>query len=376
MSQRIILTGGGTGGHIFPLIAVAEELKNEARQKGIDLGLELLGDGQIFLELARQSGLVFHRVISPKWRRYLSFRNFTDLLKLPLGFLQALFYVWRFMPDIIFAKGGYASLLPSLIAKLMFIPLVIHETDAVPGATNVFLSRFSRKIFIAMENAKGYFNESKIELVGNPLRSGILSGGGKAAALDAFSLKPDKPTVLITGASQGAQKINEILVLALVELAKNFQIIHQTGQKNFDEVNKIVSAIVKEAQNSYGQAILDNYRAYPFLGLREMSLAYAACDVIVSRSGGSQIFEAAAVAKPTILIPLASSSRNHQLANAQEAAKFGAVVIEEANLTAHILINEITKAYANRESLSTKIKQFAKPEAAKTVAQNLLDMII
>lgn len=373
MAYRILLTGGGTGGHVYPLVAVAEELQKQARQNGIDLELTLLGEGELLQKIADDISIPFKDIISPKWRRYASLQNLFDIFKTPVGFFQSLFYVWRFMPDVIFSKGGYGSFLPSFVGRLLMIPLVIHESDAIPGKANLWLGKFADKIFVAMDGAKKYFNENKTEWVGNPIRQGLLNVTDRAAAISAFGFNPAKPAILITGASQGAQKINEILLLSLVELTKKFQIIHQCGPKNYDEVNGQILLIVKEGESSYGQIIAANYRLYPLLDLQQMALAYSAADVAVSRAGGA-VFEIAALGKPAVLIPLKGSANNHQLANARDLAKFGATVIEEDNLTPHIFIQEIEDAYKNKDALSQKIKQFAKPDASSKIVAYLLGM--
>jgi UDP-N-acetylglucosamine--N-acetylmuramyl-(pentapeptide) pyrophosphoryl-undecaprenol N-acetylglucosamine transferase len=366
-----MLTGGGTGGHIYPLIAVAEEIQKQAGQNGKTVDLEFVGSGDILRVEAKKIGVKFKNVLSPKWRRYFSVLNFVDILKFPFAFIQSFFVVWFFMPDVIFAKGGYAAFLPSLAGRLMAIPLVVHETDSIPGKSNKILSKLAKKTFVGLESSKKYFSTKNIETVGNPVRAGILEGGNKAAASLVFELKPEKPTILITGASQGAKVINDILLLSLVELVKEFQVIHQTGPKNFEAIKKQVEEIEKEGKDTYGTLIAANYRVYPAFDLGQMASAYSACDVIVSRSG-SQIFETAAVGKPTVLIPLKISGNAHQLANAREFEKFGAIVIEEDNITPHLFINEIRTAFNNRIELSGKIRGFARLDAAQIIASQLL----
>lgn len=373
MAYKVLLVGGGTGGHIYPLVAVAEELKNLSAMSGGEIELKFMGSGDLLKQAASEAGFETALILSSKWRRYFSFQNFIDVLKFPVGFLQALFQVWLFMPDVIFAKGGYASFLPALAGKIFAVPLVVHESDSIPGKVSVFLGKWARKVFLSFESSKKYFNENKCEVVGNPIRKGLLEGGDKSAALSAFSFNPAKPAVLVTGASQGAQKINEVLALALVELTKNFQVIHQSGPKNYDEMNKQVTSVIKEGKDIFGSQIQSNYRLYPLLDPNQLALAYTASDVVVSRAS-SQVFEIAAVGKPAIVVPLKNSAADHQSSNAREFAKFGVTVIEEDNLTPHILINEIQKAFENRAELSQKIKQFSKPDAANKIAQFLLGL--
>ena len=375
----ILLTGGGSGGHIYPLIAVAEELKKQARTRqpaeGTELELQFIGDRKSSEIVAKEINIKFNGVLSPKWRRYSSIENFTDILKAPFGFLQALFCVWRLMPDLIFSKGGYDSFLPALAGRLLMVPVVIHESDLIPGKSNLWVGKWAKKVFVAFEGARSFFRQDKVELVGNPIRSGIDQLSDKNTAAAAFSLDPARPIVLITGASQGAKIINDTLLLSLVELTKKFQIIHQCGPQNYDDINGQILKIVKEGEGKYGKTITDNYRLYPLFDLREMALAYSAADVVVGRSGAGTIFEIAAVGKPAIIIPLKGSAGDHQLANAREFAKAGAVVVEEENLTPHILINEIGTAHENRVRISENIKKFARPNAAQIIASQLLGML-
>lgn len=374
MAYKVLLAGGGTGGHIYPLVAVAEELKNINASSGSEPPeIKFIGSGDLLKQASSEAGFDAILISSPKWRRYFSFQNFVDIFKFPVGFFQALYNVWRFMPDVIFAKGGYASFLPALAGKILSIPIFIHESDSIPGKVNVFLGKMARRVFLSFESSKKYFNENKCEVVGNPVRKELLAGMDKATALQAFGLNPVKPAVFILGGSQGAQKINEVLALALVELTKEFQVIHQCGLKNYDEVNKQITSIIKEGERVFGPQVQNSYRLYPFLNSGQLMLAYAACDVVVSRAS-SQVFEIAALGKPVIVIPLGNSAGDHQLANAREFAKFGAILIEEGNLTSHILINEIQKAFENRAELSQKIKQFARPDASRMIAQQLLSV--
>jgi UDP-N-acetylglucosamine--N-acetylmuramyl-(pentapeptide) pyrophosphoryl-undecaprenol N-acetylglucosamine transferase len=372
-SFRVLLAGGGTGGHIYPLVAVAEEIKNISVASGAQVEMRFIGDGELLRQCAAEIGFKSTLILSPKWRRYFSVQNFIDILKFPIGFIQALFNVWAFMPDVIFAKGGYASFLPALAGRIFMIPVFVHESDTIPGQANMILGKMAKRVFLSFDSSKKYFNENKCVITGNPIRAGVMALTDRAAALQAFSLDPNKPTVLITGASQGAQKINEILLLSLVELTKKFQIIHQCGAKNFEDTSKRMAGIVEESGAVFGPQIQNNYRLYPALDMGQMALAYSASDIVVSRAG-SQIFEIASWGKPLIAVPLKNSASNHQLMNAREITKFGAILVEEDNLTPRILITEIEGAYQNKNDLSQRIKQFARPDAAATIAKELLGL--
>lgn len=373
MNYRILLLGGGSGGHVFPLIAVANALKEKSQQDGMSLELMVLGDGKFMKNAAAEAGLNFKSILAGKLRRYFSPLTILDIFKIPIGFFQSLWHIFWFMPDVVFAKGGYASLPGALVAKLYFIPLFVHESDSVPGLTNRFLGKLSKTVFISFNSSQKYFNPSKAVLTGNPVRQELLVGN-RSAAMEKFGLNPNRKTILVAGGSQGAQKINRIILDSLVLLVKDFQIIHQCGESQLDSVKAESEKIIKEGEGEYADAVKANYKLYPFLDTNDMALAYAVADVIISRAGASNISEISMLGKPAIIIPITNSSSDHQLENALEFSKFGAAVIEEENLTPHILISQINSLLQpdKYHSISEKLKTFAMPDAADKIASALL----
>lgn len=374
MSKRIVLVGGGSGGHIFPLMAVAEAL----RTANPDVELMVLGNGPFLADAATTAGLSFKTVQAGKLRRYFSFLTLLAPFQTIIGFFQSLWILFVYMPDAIFTKGGYASVMPALAAKIYMIPVYTHESDSVPGLANKFISGLATTVFISFESTAKYFNPptggGKAILVGNPVRPELMTGD-RATALQQFNFRADKKTILITGGSQGAKRVNDAILEALVPLVQNFQVIHQCGESQYETVKAIIDQYTKEGEKSYGPMISANYRLFPFLNPKDMGMAYAATDIIISRGGASNLFEIAALGKPAIIIPLSTaSSRGDQIDNAFEFEKYGAVVIEEANITPHIIVNQIQELLepANYQSISAKIKTFAKPDAAKNIAQVLL----
>ncbi len=377
MAYRIMLAGGGTGGHVFPLVAVAEQLQSLAQQQNISLELEMIGDGALLLQAAQELHIKCRTIKSPKWRRYLSIYNFTDVIKIPVSFFQSLYHLWRFMPDMMFAKGGYSSFFPLLVATLYRIPIVIHESDSIPGTVNTLFGKIARSVFVAFPSASTYFPTEKTAVTGNPIRAAILAGRniGREQALQYFNLNGTTPVVFVTGASQGSQTINDIILASLVQLTSLFQIIHQTGTNNYQTVRDETAKEIKEGETTYGSTIKDHYRAYAFLDQNQMAYAYAAADVIIARAG-SQVFEFAAFGKPSIIIPLEHAAANHQRANAETLSRFGFRVLEEQNLTPHILINEINRAYTERAVRSEAMRQFGRDDAASVIATSLLTLVI
>ncbi|MBI2062287.1 MAG: undecaprenyldiphospho-muramoylpentapeptide beta-N-acetylglucosaminyltransferase [Candidatus Yanofskybacteria bacterium] len=370
--MRILLLGGGSGGHVFPLIAVAESLKEKSQQSGIPLELMVLGEGKFMENAAAEAGLNFKPILAGKLRRYFSPLTILDIFKIPIGFFQALWHVFWFMPDAVFAKGGYASLPGALVAKLYFIPLFTHESDSIPGLANRILGKLAKTVFVSFDSSQKYFKSGKTILTGNPVRKELLIGD-RATAIEKFGLDPNRKTVLVVGGSQGAQKINRIILDSLVLLVKDFQIIHQCGESQLQSVRTELEKIIKEGEGEYADAVRANYKLYPFFNMNDMALAYAAADVIISRAGASNISEIAMLGKPAIIIPITNSSSNHQLENAIQFSKFGAVMVEEENLTPHIIINQIQSLLEpNRyNSASERLKTFAVPDAAQKIAEQL-----
>jgi len=373
MSYRILLLGGGSGGHVFPLIAVSESLKEKSQQSGIPLELMVLGEGEFVEKAAAEAGLKFKQILTGKLRRYFSPLTILDIFKMPVGFFQALWYVFWFMPDAVFAKGGYASLPGAFVAKLYFIPLFVHESDSVPGLANRILGGWAKKVFISFNSSEKYFKPDRTILTGNPVRKELVSGN-RADGIQNFGLNPALKTILVLGGSQGAQRINRIILDSLVMLVKNFQVLHQCGESQYQAVKTETEKIIKEGEGEYADSLKNNYKFYPFFSEKELTMAYAASDIIISRAGAGSLFEIAVLGKPAIIIPITKSSSDHQLGNALELSKFGAAMLKEDNLTPHIIINQINSLLEPERYniVSQNLKNFAMPDAADKIASALL----
>lgn len=371
--MKILFTGGGTGGHIVPLIAVIRELRKI--HGGAHLQLFYMGPRDNFNELLfSQEGIRISNVMAGKVRRYFGplaiLQNIIDIFfRMPIGFIQAFFKLLFIRPDAIFSKGGYGALPATIAGWLLWIPIFLHESDQVPGKANKIAATFARKVFIAFPHTP--FSPSKTLLTGNPVRREILDGS-KQEAMQIFRLKGDKPVLLIIGGSQGAQKINDVVLAILNDMLTSFEVIHQTGEKNFQEVSSEAKTFISQENTPY-------YHPAPFLKEPELRHAYAACDFIIARAGSGTIFETAALGKPSILIPLLGAAQNHQVQNAYAYQKTGAcIVLEESNLTPHFFLEKLKATLGNQKELdamSQAALSFAKPEAAKTIAQYLLEYL-
>ncbi len=367
--MKILFTGGGTGGHFFPVIAVVRELKRIAEEEQIlDLELYYMGPDDFGKELLAAEEIFFFPIGTGKVRRYASFLNFFDIFKTFFGILRALVSVFLIMPDVVFSKGGYGSV-PAVIAALIFrIPLIIHESDSVPGKVNTFSSRFAVRIGIAFPSVAKFFPKEKTAVVGIPVRKRVL-GGNPALARESMNIFSNLPVVGIMGSSQGSQKINDAVLGVLKDLTEEYEVIHQTGAKNFEETKGEAMVALE-----YGHK--ERYHPIGFLDEQEMREFYAASDLIISRASASSIFEIAAWGKPSILVPLFNSAQEHQLKNAYEYASTGtAEIIEEGNLTPHILLGEIRRMLDNKEMLhrmGEAAQRFARIDAAEIIARELL----
>jgi len=372
--MRILFTGGGTGGHIFPIVAIIRKIKETCPQKKI--GFFYLGPSDEFAKkIFPKEGVKMKTVLTGKFRRYFNFKSFFenlfDLVKIPLGTIQAFLFLISIRPVIVFSKGGFGSLPVVFAAWTLGIPVFLHESDAAPGLSNKILSRFALKIFISFPNTE-YFGSSKTILSGNPVREELfLSFEKKEAARKHFNLRQEKPIILILGGSQGSQRINKKILKVLPEVLKNFAIIHQCGKANFKEIKKRID---------WGKEdIKMGYRLFPFLEEKELSRAYSACDLVVSRAGSGTIFEIAAFSKPSILVPLPESAQNHQLKNALSFAKNGAaLVLEEKKFNPMFFLDRLRFLFSRPEALkrmSEASRRFSKPEAAETIANYILNFL-
>ena len=366
--MRIVLTGGGTGGHFYPILAVAHELRNiAAAERVVDLSLFYFGSRPIHPELLAGDSIQYRRVAAGKVRNYSSPRNILDAFFTAFGILQAVGKMLVVMPDVVFAKGGYDSF-PTLVAARLFrIPVIIHESDAVPGRVNRWAGKWAVRVAVAYPAAGKFFPERKVALTGIPIRSGLL-GGTREPAAEFFAVYSERPVVFITGGSQGAKIINRAVVEILARILEKFEVIHQVGEAHFEDLRFETASIIKEGGGER------YYHMVASLNEEEMRSAYLLADIIVSRAG-STIFEIAAWGKPAIVIPLAIAAQDHQRENAYAYAAAGAaVIIEEANLTPSLLLHEITSVAEHperRAKMAEAAKAFARTDAAEVIAKEV-----
>ncbi|MDO8469585.1 MAG: UDP-N-acetylglucosamine--N-acetylmuramyl-(pentapeptide) pyrophosphoryl-undecaprenol N-acetylglucosamine transferase [bacterium] len=366
----IALAGGGSGGHLYPLLAVADEL---ARRSGGAVRLAYIAPPGLGVDEFRARKIDVHLILGSKFRRYFSLQNLVDIPKFILGLLQALVVFYAVMPDAVFSKGGPGALPVVLAARFYRIPVMIHESDAVPGLTNRLSAPFAARIGITFPFSARYFPSERTALVGTPVRSGLraereTSGGAKRA----LGFDPDVPLVLVLGGSQGAVRLNTFILENLAALLPAFQIYHQTGPANSAEVENSAPTFLDQLP----AALHHRYRTAGFLDVGEMRRALAAADVVFSRAGSSTITECALFARPVLLVPLSGSAGDHQRRNAYAYAETGAAtVVEEGNLTGHIVREELLRLIAIGQrpaDVAAAVQPFVRPAAAEVIAEELL----
>ncbi|MDE2019698.1 MAG: UDP-N-acetylglucosamine--N-acetylmuramyl-(pentapeptide) pyrophosphoryl-undecaprenol N-acetylglucosamine transferase [Patescibacteria group bacterium] len=370
---RVILTGGGSGGHVYPLLAVAEQLQAKAAELQFDLALTYIGPKDPFAGALAGRGIRMETILGGKYRRYFSLLNVLDVPKLIIGFFQALAKLYVIMPDVVFSKGGTGAL-PVVIAAWFYrIPVAIHESDAKPGLTNLLSAYFARKIFVSFASAQKYFNPSITSRTGTPVRKELFAvNTAKEDARDTLGFEEGSPLLVILGGSQGAQSLNTFVLENLPGVIALAQVFHQTGTANFQEVETLSRAALIDA--SYK----NRYQAIAYLDDQNYALALTAADLVISRSGSGSLAELSAFGAPAMLVPHDAGGNGHQSANAYEYAKTGAaVIIEQGNLLPGIFLSQLKLILGNEESrkkMSAEAKKFYVPDAAEKIVQGIIEM--
>ncbi|MDO8518230.1 MAG: UDP-N-acetylglucosamine--N-acetylmuramyl-(pentapeptide) pyrophosphoryl-undecaprenol N-acetylglucosamine transferase [bacterium] len=371
--MKILFTGGGSGGHFYPIIAVAEAIHDIVREKKLlEPYLYYAAPEPWDRKLLAANDITFVPTAAGKMRRYLSVLNFFDYFKTAWGVGRAIVHIFFLYPDVVFAKGGYASFPTLLAARLFRIPTVIHESDAVPGRVNRWAGKFATKVALSYPEAADYFPKNKVAFTGNPIRKAVLLPA-REGAYEFLKLNPDIPIILVTCGSQGSMAVNDVVLAALPELVEKYQIVHQTGEAHIKEVE----GRAKIALTSSSYAV--RYKPFGYLNELATRMSAGVARLVVARAGSS-IFEIAAWGLPSIVIPLPGAAEDHQTKNAFAYARSGAaVVIEQNNLTPGLLVSEVSRILDNHDiarAMATAARGFARVDAARAVAEALLDIAL
>ncbi|MCD7922750.1 MAG: undecaprenyldiphospho-muramoylpentapeptide beta-N-acetylglucosaminyltransferase [Clostridiales bacterium] len=344
--KKIILTGGGTAGHVTPNIALLPRLRE------LDYEISYIGSYHgIEKGLIEKENIPYYAISSGKLRRYFDPKNFSDPFKVMKGYLQARHLMFKLKPDIVFSKGGFVSVPVVLAAKHAKIPVIIHESDITPGLANRLAIPSATRICCNFPETLSHLPEGKAVVSGSPIRRELLDGDRKKACTYT-GLTPDRPTILIIGGSQGSQVINEVVRRLLPGLLTSWQIIHLCGKGNLDP------ALAGTA----------GYVQYEYIN-EELADLFAAADLVISRAGANAICELQALAKPNILIPLSkAASRGDQILNARSFEKQGfSYVIEEEHLSENSLSEAISSVWENRKDYTAAMKESRKTDAIEII---------
>lgn len=346
--KRIVLTGGGTAGHVTPNIALLPRLK--------ELGYDIHYIGSyngIEKKLIEEYNIPYYGISSGKLRRYFDWKNFSDPFKVVKGYGQARKLLKHLEPDVVFSKGGFVSVPVVLAAKHNKIPAIIHESDITPGLANKLAIPNAHKVCCNFPETLKYLPAEKAVLTGSPIRKELLSGN-KLSALSYCHFKAEKPVIMVIGGSTGSQFINEVVRKLLPELLKKYQVIHLCGKGNLDETLKTT----------------EGYAQFEYVK-KELSDMFALADIVISRAGANAICELLALRKPNILIPLsANASRGDQILNAHSFERQGfSMVIEEENLNDVVLLDAVHHLFEHRNEYIDAMNKSKQMNSVETVAQ-------
>ncbi|MCL5256832.1 MAG: undecaprenyldiphospho-muramoylpentapeptide beta-N-acetylglucosaminyltransferase [Chloroflexi bacterium] len=372
--MRIAITGGGTGGHVSPAMALVEELRRMSGQAGDPVTLLYIGSaGGIEERMAGQEGIPFASVQAGKLRRYPSLKTLTDALRIPVGVLQAARHVARFHPDVLLSTGGYVSIPAVVAAGLQRVPVIVHEQTVTTGLANKISTPFATVIAVSFESSRSHFPGKRVELTGNPVRR-VVTSGNREEGMEFFGFSPGMPVVYVTGGVQGARAINRAVGECLEELLTLCQVIHQCGPG--DGSGGDGSWLLDKA-SQLPDPLRQRYQLLEFAGA-ELAHIYAIADLVVGRAGAGTMAELCVTGKPSLLVPLPQSANDEQRQNALMLMEAGAsVMLEQEQLTPDSLATAIQVLVSDRprlSAMSAAALALGKPDAARALAQLVLSV--
>jgi len=369
---KILISGGGSGGHIYPALAVATLLAKEYEADILYLG----SDDGLENEIIPAAGFRFEVIRAGKLRRYVSWQTLTGVARVPVGMAQAANIVRTFRPAVAFTSGGYVAVPAGLAARLNGVPLLMHQQDVPPNLSNRLLAPLASRISVAFADSLRYFPRRKTLQLGNPLRQEILDARlvSPQQARRQLGFMAEIPLILVTGGSQGARHLNQVTSRALPELLPHCQVLQISGKQLFEETR----ALSEESLAGLDEAIKQRYRLVPYLN-EEMPAALQAAELVVCRSGAATLSELAVLGKPSVLVPLppAIGSSPQETNAAMFEQRQAALVITDMNMKPELLVERIMSVLASdalRESMAAAARSFAMPEATRAIAATVLKM--
>ncbi len=363
----IVLVGGGTGGHFYPLMSIAEAL-NTAPKKPT---LYYMGPDPYDKATLDKEQISFISCPAGKRRKYFSLLNYLDFFKTLSGIFVAVIKLFSIYPDVIISKGGYTSVPIVLAGWFLRIPIIVHESDAAVGSANKLAAKFARVVLVSYKETVQFFPAEKTAFVGNPIRHELRTQP-TSAPHERLGIEPTLPMILVLGGSQGAERLNELILDSLDELLVDFTIVHQTGERHFNVVSGSAHGLVPNPE------LFKRYHPVPFLGPDLLNDALHTATLIISRAGSGTIHEIAIHGKPAILIPIPESISHDQRTNAFTYARSGgAIVMEESNFSDGLLRAEIDRIIGNPDiysEMSSSALTFGRADAGDTIAQITLEL--
>lgn len=371
--MRILFTGGGTGGHFYPIIAVAEKTNEVVSNRKI-LGAKLyfMSNAPYDKKALADNNITYIYSPAGKLRIYFSPKTILEVVKIGFGVLTATIKMFFIYPDVVFSKGGFGAFPALFAARILRIPVIIHESDSFPGRVSLWSAKFAQKIALSYQEAsiylKGY--EDKVAWTGQPIRKEIMHPI-KDGAYEYLGLDNNLPTILILGGSLGAVAVNDAVLNILPQLLEKYQVIHQIGKNNIEEVETRLKVVLNENPNK------DRYKPVAFLNPLAMKMSAGVADLVISRAGSS-IFEIATWGIPSIIIPIPEEISRDQKKNAFAYARAGAcIVLEQNNITPTVFLNTIESIVddeSKKKELSAAAKRFARGDASQTIAEAIVDI--
>jgi len=370
--MRIVVSGGGTGGHIYPALAVATQLRAQYQAEILFLG----SDDGLETQLVPEAGFRLVTIKAGKVRRYVSWQTVKGVIRIPVGVMQAVDIVRRFHADAAFTSGGYVAVPAGMAAYLNHVPLLMHQQDVPPNLSNKQVAPVATRISVAFEDSLAYFPSHKTFQLGNPIRQEILDirRVGPMVARGRLGLVADQPLLLVTGGSQGARRLNQVVSQALPELLPICQVLQISGKDLYNETlegsNNVLAGV--------SSTLRSRYRLVPYLS-DEMPAALQAADLVLCRSGASTLSELATLGKPSLLIPLPPAiGKSPQEANAAMfERKRASLVIKNADLEPGILAERVKYIMASPDLLAAMgeaTSALAKPEATQNIVNELIKL--
>lgn len=368
--MRVLISGGGTGGHVYPALAVAMQLQQHYDAEILYLG----SDDGLETRLVPATGLRLKTIQAGKLQRYISWRTVVGIARVPVGMTQAVGIVRGFRPDVAFTSGGYVAVPAGLAARTNGVPLLMHQQDVPPNLSNKLLAPLATRISVAFADSQRYFPARKTLHLGNPIRQAILDVRTVSSrqARTSLGLAPDVPLVLVTGGSQGARHLNQTVCHALPELLKHCQVLQISGSNLYNETNALAAETLVGVDDETRQ----RYRLEPYMDA-EMPLALQAADLVLCRSGASVLSELAVLGKPSILVPLPPAiGGSPQEANAAMFQREGAAeVIVNNLLKPELLLNRVTSILslpARLLTMSGAATKLAKLDATQAIVETIV----